>query len=106
MRRFRKFLEANNILIGDFPAEMFLLTTLLEVLLEENGATGISDKGTGGRQHDVGGAVLDGDLTPEKSGITGHAPVSSGVVRGSIVRKDSPADCLRKRVENALPPRG
>src|SRR5258705_11762943 len=47
------FLDAHQILIKDFPAKMFVLSALLEVLFEEDGAAGISDESAGGRQQEV-----------------------------------------------------
>ena len=60
------FFEANDVLIGDFPAEMLLLAVQFEVLLEKDGAAGISHKGAGSRQKNIAGAVLHLDPTPEK----------------------------------------
>src|SRR5262245_12621124 len=38
------FAEANDALVGNFPAEIFLLAALLVMLLEEDGTPGIGDE--------------------------------------------------------------
>jgi hypothetical protein len=70
------FLEANDVLIRNFPSEMLLRAPLLEILLEENGPAGISHKCAGGRQEDVASAVLHLNPAPKKSRIAGHTPFS------------------------------
>jgi hypothetical protein len=52
------FLDAHEVLIGDFPAKMLVLAVLLEILLEKDGAAGIGDKYAGSRQEDIAGAIL------------------------------------------------
>ncbi len=46
----RLFFDAQQILIRDFPAEVFVLAALFEILLEENGTPGIRDEGAGSWQ--------------------------------------------------------
>ena len=67
---------------------MPVLAPLFEVLLQENRASSITDKRSGGRQKNIARAILDFHLKAEKSGITGHGrTVSSPVVIWSMVRK-------------------
>ena len=61
----RLFFDAHQILIGNFPAKMPVLAALLEVLFKENGATGIGDKGAGGGQKDIAGAILHLNPAPQ-----------------------------------------
>ena len=58
---------------------MLVLSALLEILFEENGTAGISDKRARGGQKDIAGAILHLHATPEKGGVASH-PVLS--VRG------------------------
>ena len=58
------FLDANQILIRDFPAEMFVLAALFEILLEEDGAAGIGDEDARRGQKDVPDAILHLHATP------------------------------------------
>jgi hypothetical protein len=74
----RLFFDAHQILIGDFPAEVLVLATLLEVLLEENGTTGIGDESAGSGQKDIAGAILHLHTAPEKGGIASHPVLSFG----------------------------
>ena len=64
--RFRLFFNANQALIGDLPAEVAVLAALLEILLEEDGTTGIGDENTRSRQKNITSAVLHFHTTPEK----------------------------------------
>jgi len=72
------FFDANQILVGDFPSEMLLLSALFEMLFEEDGTAGIGDESAGGRQKDIAGAILHLDSTPEKSGVASHPLASVG----------------------------
>jgi len=54
----RLFLDAHEVLIGDFPAKMLVLAVLLEILLEEDGAAGIGGENAGSRQKDIARAIL------------------------------------------------
>ena len=47
LRGFGFFLEANDVVIGNFPAKISLQAALLKALLEENRAAGISHKSAG-----------------------------------------------------------
>ena len=62
----RLFLDAHQILVRDFPAEMLVLPALLEILFEEDGAARISHEGAGSRQKDIASAILHFYTTPEK----------------------------------------
>jgi hypothetical protein len=73
-----QILDADNILIGDFPAKLFLLPTLFEMFFEEDGTAGIGDKSARRGQKDIAGAVLHLDPAPEKGGIAGHTVASVG----------------------------
>jgi hypothetical protein len=55
------FFQANDAGIRYFPAEIFCLALLLEMLLQKNGAAGIAYKSAGGRKANVSGAVLHFD---------------------------------------------
>ena len=44
---------------------MPVLAALLEVLFKENGAAGIGDKGAGGGQKDIAGAILHLNPAPQ-----------------------------------------
>ena len=66
------FLDAHQILIGNFPAEMLVLAALLEILFEEDGAAGIGDEDARSGQKDIAGAVLHLYTTPQKGGETSH----------------------------------
>ena len=66
------FFETNDARIRNFPAKVFELTELLVVLLEEDGATGIRDKGAGSGKADVPGAVMNFDGAAKKRRITSH----------------------------------
>ena len=61
----RLFLDAHQTLIGNFPAEVAVLATLLEILFEEDGTAGIRDENSGRRQKNVAGAILHFHTTPE-----------------------------------------
>ena len=70
------FFDAHQILIRDFPAEVFVLSALLEILFEEDGTSGIGDESAGSRQEDIAGAILHLNSTPEKGGEASH-PLTS-----------------------------
>ena len=72
----RFFHDSNEILIRDFPAEMFVLAALLEILFEEDGTAGVRDENAGGGQNDIGGAVLHLHTTPEKRRVASHPVLS------------------------------
>jgi hypothetical protein len=72
----RLLFDAHEILVRDFPAEMLMLAVLLEMLFEEDGATGIGDECARGGQKDVAGAILHLHAAPEKSRVASH-PVPS-----------------------------
>ena len=55
------FLDAMDILVRNFPAEVTALAALLDVLLKENGAAGIGGKNARGRQKDIAHTILYGD---------------------------------------------
>jgi hypothetical protein len=76
----RLFLDADQILIRDFPAEMLVLAALLEILFEEDGAPGIGYERAGSRQQDVPGAILHLHPAPEIRRVASH-PVPSVVMR-------------------------
>ena len=66
------FLDAHEVLIRDFPAEMFVLAALFEILLEEDGAAGISDEDAGSGEKDIAGAILHLHTAPQKGRETSH----------------------------------
>ena len=66
LRGLRFLLEAHNVLVGNLPTKMLLRTTLLEMLLQKDGAARISNKRAGRRQKNVSGAVLDFNSAPKK----------------------------------------
>src|SRR6266849_4207971 len=68
----RFFFDAHQILVRDFPAEVLVLSALLEILFEEDGTAGIGDESAGGRQKDIAGAILHLNSTPEKGGEASH----------------------------------
>jgi hypothetical protein len=68
--------DANQALIRDLPTEVLVLAALLEVLLEEDRAAGIGDKGAGSRQKNIAGAVLHRHTTPQKSRVACHPVLS------------------------------
>ena len=73
------YFDAHQILIRDFPAEVPVLSALLEILFQKDGAAGIGDKSAGGGQKDIAGAILHLHATPEKGGVASHlAPSVSG----------------------------
>ena len=74
----RLFFDAHQALIWDFPAEMLVLAALLEILFEENRASGIGDEDAGSRQKDIAGAILHLNAAPEKSGVPRHPEFSVG----------------------------
>jgi len=55
---------------------MLLRATLLELLLEKDGATRIRNERAGRRQKDVSGAVLHFNLAPKESRIASHTTLS------------------------------
>src|SRR4249920_803658 len=72
----RGFLDAVDILIGNFPAEVTALAALLDVLLEENGASGIGGKQARGRQEDITHTILHGDRPTKELRIRRHSSES------------------------------
>lgn len=68
----RFFLNANQVLIGDFPAEMSVLPALLKLLFQEDRPPGIRHKCARGWQQEVAGAILHLHATPEKGGVASH----------------------------------
>ena len=62
----RFFLDADQALIGNFPAEVSVLAALLEILLEKNGTAGIGDENAGCRQKNIPSAILHFHTTTEK----------------------------------------
>jgi len=70
--RFGHFLDAMDILVGNFPTEITALAALFDVLLEENGAAGIRGKKAGGRQQDITHSILHGDTTAQELRIRRH----------------------------------
>jgi hypothetical protein len=72
------YFDANQVLIGDFPAEVLVLAALFEVLLEEDGAAGIGDEDARSRQKDIASAILHLHATPEKGGVASHPAPSVG----------------------------
>ena len=71
--RFTRFLDAMDVLVRNFPAEVTALAALFNVLLEENGAAGIGGKEARGGQQDVAHTILHGDLAAEKLRIRRHS---------------------------------
>ena len=67
------FLDAMDVLVRNFPAEITALAALFNVLLEENGAAGIGGKEARGGQQDVAHTILHGDLAAEKLRIRRHS---------------------------------
>lgn len=63
---FRFFFNANQALIGNFPAEVAVLTTLLEILFKKDGTAGIGDENTRSRQKNIPCAILHFHTSPEK----------------------------------------
>ena len=63
---FRFFLNTDQALIGNFPAEVSVLATLLEMVLEEDGTAGIGNKDAGSGQKNITSAILHLHTTPEK----------------------------------------
>jgi hypothetical protein len=55
---------------------VLLGASLLEMLLEKDGATRIRNERAGRRQKDVSGAVLHFNPAPKESGIAGHTVFS------------------------------
>ncbi len=62
----RLFLDANQALIGNFPAEVAVFAALLEILLEEDGTAGIGHENTGSGQKNIASAILHFHTTPEE----------------------------------------
>ena len=71
--------EANDILIRNFPAEIFRLAFLDKVLLEKHGAAGICHKRAGCGEENIASAVVHFHVTPDKRGITSHTVLSDRV---------------------------
>src|SRR5271155_2432310 len=75
-RRLWFLFQANDVLVGDFPPKMLLHATLLEALLQKDGAARIRHKCAGRWQKDVSGAVLHLNPAPKESRIAGHTVLS------------------------------
>src|SRR5215467_14154184 len=60
------FFDADQTLIGNFPAEVAMFAALLEILLEEDGTAGIGDENAGSGQKNIASAVLHFHTTPEE----------------------------------------
>jgi hypothetical protein len=60
------FLQADYILIRDFPAELLFLAALLEMLFKEDRTAGISHKCARCREKDIAGAILHLNPAPEE----------------------------------------
>ncbi len=67
------FLDAMDVLVRNFPAEITALAALFNVLLEENGASGIGGKQARSGQQDIAHTILHGDLAAEKLRIRRHS---------------------------------
>ena len=63
---FRFFFNADQELIGNFPAEVAVLAALLEILFEENGTARIGDENAGSGQKNIASAILHFHTSPEK----------------------------------------
>ena len=75
---FGAFIQMNYTVVRDFPAEVPVLSALLEILFQKDGAAGIGDKSAGGGQKDIAGAILHLHATPEKGGVASHPVPSVG----------------------------
>ena len=64
--RLRLFLDTNQALIGNLPAEVAVLAALFEILLEKNGTAGIGDENAGSGQKNIPSAILHFHTTTEK----------------------------------------
>jgi len=53
-------------LVRNFPAEVLVLSALLELLFEEEGAARNSDKSAGSRQKNIAGSIFNHAATTEK----------------------------------------
>ena len=62
----RKLLDANNVCVGNFPAEGFLRAALIETLFEKNGSARIGDEHAGSGQANVTSPIMDFHFAPEK----------------------------------------
>ena len=76
----RFFFDADQTLIGNLPAEVSILPALLKALFKENGAAGIGNENSRGRQENIPGAILHFHTSTEKGRVAGH-PVSSVFTR-------------------------
>lgn len=63
---FRFFFDTYQALIGNLPSEVAVLAALLEMLLKEDGTTGIRNENAGSGQKNIASAVLHFHTTPEK----------------------------------------
>ena len=63
------FLDAMDVLVAEITA----LAALFNVLLEENGASGIGGKQARSGQQDIAHTILHGDLAAEKLRIRRHS---------------------------------
>ena len=63
---FRFFFNPNQALIGNLPAKVAVLPSLLKILLQEDGTAGIGDENAGSGQKNIASAILHFHTTPEK----------------------------------------
>ena len=70
------FLDPQQILVRDFPAEVLVLAALLEILFEKDGTSRIRDERAGSRQQDIASAILHFHTSPEKRGVPSHPVLS------------------------------
>src|SRR5260370_36156097 len=63
------FFDAHQILIRDFPAEVLVLSALLEMLFEEDGTARVGDERAGSGQEDIAGTILHRNWTPETGAV-------------------------------------
>ena len=64
--------DADNALIGDFPAEGFHLAMLIKFLFEKNRPAGIGSQRPGSREEEVPRPILHLDTMAQKGGVTRH----------------------------------
>src|SRR5271170_3900498 len=74
--RLRLFLNAYDVLVGNFPPEVLLRAALLEMLLQKDGAARIRNERAGRRQENISGAVLHFNPAPKESRVAGHTVFS------------------------------
>ena len=94
-------LDIDDGLVGEFPAEIFLLAVLFVVLFEVDGAAGIGYETSRGGQTDITGTIKNFHATPKKCRKTGHTEQFVGAEEGgSIVRKIGRKKLVWKSEEN------